>query len=268
MLIHGFTGSPHEVMPLANHLRHKTDWHIHTPTLPGHAESEDLKDVDWLEWIAYAESQYQRMLEQHDDVYLIGFSMGGLIASYLANRYPVNRLVLLSPALYTPNTGQIIEDITDIFKEGWQKESWQDEETLGHFYRYKEKIKRTPLRAVIQFRKLVKNLSPEVEKLEKPVLIVHGEKDDIVSPKSSEYIYTKAKSDDKHLLWLKESKHVVCTDCEKELIFQQVDHFFQIRTKQNKRMTDHFSTSTIHTETEHFVSSFNKQMPINSSRHT
>ncbi|KPD00014.1 hypothetical protein LR69_01687 [Geobacillus sp. BCO2] len=37
LCIHGFTGSPEEVAPLADYLRERTDWVIETPTLPGHA---------------------------------------------------------------------------------------------------------------------------------------------------------------------------------------------------------------------------------------
>jgi carboxylesterase len=58
LLIHGFTGSPYEISPLAKYLEAHTDWLIGTPTLAGHgSEKASLKDSSWKDWIASAEEE-------------------------------------------------------------------------------------------------------------------------------------------------------------------------------------------------------------------
>ncbi|MDQ0338423.1 esterase/lipase [Caldalkalibacillus uzonensis] len=226
MLIHGFTGSPHEVRPLAEHFKQHTEWLIHTPTLPGHGEGESLRGVEWRDWIAYAEQECEQFARQCSELYLVGFSMGSLIAAYLANRFPARKLVLLSPAVYAPNPQQMLKDVADILREGWE----DNEAILANLERYKAKITQTPLRAVIQFRKLVRTLTPEIDQLDLPVLIIHGQKDDLADPRSADYVYQRVKSPCKEIVWLEKSKHVICHDCEQELVINKVSQFFDIPT--------------------------------------
>ena len=89
LMIHGYTGSPYEISPLANHLEDRTNWKIEVPTLPGHGKNLDLRDVSHESWIETAEKELQQLMQNCDEIYLIGFSMGGMIASYLAAKYEV-----------------------------------------------------------------------------------------------------------------------------------------------------------------------------------
>ncbi|EGL83753.1 carboxylesterase precursor [Caldalkalibacillus thermarum TA2.A1] len=226
MLIHGFTGSPHEVMPLAEHLKRHTDWLIHTPTLPGHGARESLKDINWQDWVTFAERECGRIIRQCTGLNLVGFSMGSLIAAYLANRFPVSKLVLLSPAVFAPNPQQIIRDVADLLREGWEDNGAM----ISTLERYKTKITQTPLRAVLQFRKMVRTLTPVINKVDVPVLIIHGKKDDLADPRSADYVYQQVKSPSKDIVWLEKSKHVICHDCEQEQVIRKVSQFFDIPT--------------------------------------
>ncbi|MFP3325017.1 carboxylesterase, partial [Planococcus sp. SIMBA_160] len=55
LCIHGFTGAPYEVEPLAQYLKQTTDWTVQSITLPGHGEELRLKGILYQEWIATAE---------------------------------------------------------------------------------------------------------------------------------------------------------------------------------------------------------------------
>lgn len=88
LCIHGFTGSPSEVKPLADYLREHTDWDVLAPTLPGHDHLRHLKNVTYKDWIVFVDSILSQMLKEDDEVYIIGFSMGGLLAGWLARHYP------------------------------------------------------------------------------------------------------------------------------------------------------------------------------------
>ena len=98
LFIHGFTGGTFEVRPFVNYLRMKTDWLISTPTLPGHGVKLDLRKGSANSWLMEAEIAIRKLQREVDRVIVVGFSMGGLIAMYLALRYRVDKLVLLSAA--------------------------------------------------------------------------------------------------------------------------------------------------------------------------
>lgn len=220
VLFHGFTGSPYEVAPLAEHLR-KHGWMVSCPVLAGHGDDKArLASVTWKDWIKSARDAVEEMSGQCDTLYLVGFSMGGLIAAYMSTQYPVNKLVLLSAAVFYLHPRQMIKDAVSMASAGITSPS-----TRATWNRYRNKIKQTPLRAVLQFRYLIKRLRPELAKVEVPTLIIHGGCDDLVHPKSPQYIYDSIASSTKEKYVLPRSKHIICHDCEKEKLFQLVDDF-------------------------------------------
>ncbi|WP_449538584.1 alpha/beta hydrolase [Ferdinandcohnia sp. Marseille-Q9671] len=221
LFIHGFTGAPYEVEPLAEYIRTKTDWIVKTPTLPGHGETLHLKGVRHSEWISYAEKELVSLLDTCEKVYVIGFSMGGLIAGYLATRYPVQKLVLLSAAAYYINPKQLVADVKGMIREGLGRTLNQNE----LFLRYKKKIVDTPLSATIEFRKLVKKIRPQLHQIHTPTLIVQGECDGIVPVKSAHYLYNVIGSSEKELVLLPCAKHHVCYGEDQEKLINEVDSF-------------------------------------------
>lgn len=223
MLIHGFTGSPYEVQPLAEYLRWQTNWNIYTPTLAGHGEEDLLEETTYEDWIASAEQALHIATQECEELYVIGFSMGGLIASYLASCYKISKLILLSPAVFYPHTQLVIKELAEVAQSFLQGKRT----TKQYLEHYKIKWKTTSWQAVWNFRCLVKKLRPSLTQVQVPVLIVQGQKDFIVHPKSAEYTYNMVQSAEKEIVWLKDSRHIVCHDCEKDLMFQKVGQFLQ-----------------------------------------
>jgi len=221
LLIHGFTGAPYEIEPLAEHLRGTTDWVIKTPTLPGHGETLALKGVANSEWVKYAENELVQLMKECEQVILIGFSMGGIIAGYLASKYPIKKLILLSAAAYYVNPKQLLVDIKEMVKDG-VKGHLQENEL---FLRYRNKITDTPLSATIEFRKLVKQLRPQLKHIHVPTLIIQGECDGIVPIKSAFYLYNKISSEQKELTFLPSSKHHICHGPDCDELLKIVDRF-------------------------------------------
>lgn len=44
--------------------------------------------MTYKDWIVFVDSILSQMLKEDDEVYIIGFSMGGLLAGWLARHYP------------------------------------------------------------------------------------------------------------------------------------------------------------------------------------
>jgi carboxylesterase len=221
LCLHGFTGAPYEVEPLVEYLIKRTDWIFRVPTLPGHGEPLALKGVRYQQWIEHAEVELKILMQTCDVVYIIGFSMGGLIASYLASKYPIDKLVLLSAAAYYLNPKQLATDIKMIIVDSFHGNLRNNE----LFLRYKRKIKETPVAATMQFRKLVSFIRPHLIQVEVPTFIVQGESDGIVPPKSAEYLFRSINAQQKRLTYIKHAKHHICYCEEKLTLFSQVLDF-------------------------------------------
>lgn len=212
LFIHGFTGAPYEVQPFVNYVKDKTDWTVAVPTLPGHGIEIDLGNISADSWLMEAELAIRKLRTEVDRVLVVGFSMGGLIALYLALRYPVDRIVLLSAAAKYISPRYLFEDIRIILAESITKK--YPPNTFYHLYNYK--LTNTPLRATVEFLKIVKLVEPYYALIEAPVCIVQGEKDGIVPSSSAELLYKKLGSDTKMLIHSPTGKHHICysEDCQ------------------------------------------------------
>lgn len=102
LLLHGFTGSPWELRPLAEALAARGHA-VTAPLLPGHGGSpEAMMWVGWRDWLGAADDAL-RALEAHgyERIAVGGLSMGALLSLILASRHRprVSRLVLLAPVM-------------------------------------------------------------------------------------------------------------------------------------------------------------------------
>ncbi|MCR6107926.1 alpha/beta fold hydrolase [Salipaludibacillus agaradhaerens] len=222
LIVHGFVGAPDETAEIEHHLKDK-NWLVYCPELPGHdGTKEGLKSVTYKHWLYKAEVAMKELLNRCDKVYVIGFSMGGVIASYLASKYPVERLVLISSAIYYLNIKQLMQDM-----RGWLIESIRgdlDDDDVYQFY--KAKIQRLPMTATFEFAKMVKRLRPHVDEITAPTLVIQGKNDGLVPEKSAEYIYEHIQSKEKELFYFPEAKHYIWFGDEKDELLEMIDDFF------------------------------------------
>ncbi|OIJ18029.1 carboxylesterase [Anaerobacillus alkalidiazotrophicus] len=224
LCIHGFTGEAKEVEPLTNFLKKKRNWLVYSPTLPGHGSRDGLKKATFKQWLYAAEVAVEELLNRCHKVYVLGFSMGSMIATHIASKYPIHKLVLLSASAYYLNPKQIVEDM-----KGWIIEGWRGELRSDALYRlYRKKVKNTPLKATIEFAKIVYNTRPILKKVIVPTLIVQGECDGLVpAKKSAEYIYETISSTNKQLYYFKNSKHYIWLGEEREKLLSIINNFLE-----------------------------------------
>lgn len=226
LCIHGFTGEAKEVEPLTNFLKKKRGWLVYSPTLPGHGSRDGLKRANFRQWLFAAEVAAEELLKRCKKVYVIGFSMGGMIASYVAAKYPIHKLVLLSASAYYLNPKQIFQEM-----KGWIIEGWRGELENNVLYKlYREKIINTPVKSTIEFAKTVRKTRPVLRKVKVPTLIIQGECDGLVPPKkSAEYLYETIASSEKQLYYFKNSKHYIWLGEEREKLLEIIDYFLDDR---------------------------------------
>ena len=221
LCLHGFTGGPYEIEPISEYLEKHTDWVLSVPTYPGHGTELSLHGRTHTEWLEEAERSFLELRKKADTIYIVGFSMGGMIAGYLASKYGCDKLILLNASAYYLNPGQMIKDVADMISSGFSGQL-KDHEL---YKRYKKKFKDTPFSATREFRKLVKLLKPEFSQVSAPTLIIQGECDGLVPRKSAEYLYGAIAATNKRICYFKESKHMICHDVEKDQLIDEVYQF-------------------------------------------
>ena len=86
LIIHGFAGGTYDEEDLAFHLELNRSFDVYQFTLPGH--NKNLSKVKYQEWIKASESKIEWLINKgYNNIYLIGHSMGGVIATYLSTKY-------------------------------------------------------------------------------------------------------------------------------------------------------------------------------------
>jgi len=221
LIIHGFTGGPYEVEPLTNYLKEKTNWQIEVPVLSGHGTELDLEHVNYEEWLSDAVEALVTLKETCETIYVIGFSMGGMIAAYLAANYQIDRLVLLSTArryLSFRHLSTYIRDGIEASVKGELKES-----PLYQHYKYKFDV--VPFTANIEFMKLVNKTKAYLKHVTTPVFIAQGQKDALVPAKTAYYLHDEISSEDKEVVFFERSNHLICLGNDQDVLNVMIYRF-------------------------------------------
>lgn len=83
LLLHGLTGTPHEVRSLADAL-HAAGYAVRAPLLAGHTDLDALERSTWRDWYRSAFEAFEQLQSEARNVVVLGFSMGSLLALRLA----------------------------------------------------------------------------------------------------------------------------------------------------------------------------------------
>jgi pimeloyl-ACP methyl ester carboxylesterase len=104
LVLHGFTGNPQSMRPLAEALA-KAGFTIDLPLLPGHGTSvEDLLPTRWEDWSQAAEDAFAGLAARCDKVAVAGLSVGGALTCWLAERHPeIAGIALVNPMIDPPS---------------------------------------------------------------------------------------------------------------------------------------------------------------------
>ncbi|MBQ2946383.1 MAG: alpha/beta fold hydrolase [Bacilli bacterium] len=221
LIIHGFAGGTYDQEQLANHLQLNRNFDVFQFTLPGH--DKNLSKVEHQEWISASADQIEWLIKNgYNKIYLIGHSMGGVIATYLACRYKqINKLVLAAPAFHylnvikdELNVGESLKSAPKIIKD------YGSDEIIARMLKLNVSVLK-------EFMNLVKEYYDYPKQLTCKLLILQGKSDNLVPISSSEYVYEKAKSKDKQLVLLDDVTHDIFRTEKKEEIFKLVEKFLK-----------------------------------------
>ena len=220
LLLHGFTATTAEVRPLGERL-HAAGFTVSAPLLPGHGtHPDDLNQVHWQDWVHFAESEYQKLSKQCDEIWVAGESMGGLLSLLLAAKHPDIRGVLLyAPALEIRKLRAAY--VMQYFMKYLAKNKPKDDLPWKGYNVY-------PLRGAVQLLELQKQTRKALGNVKQPTLAFFSEKDATVDLTASVFLKEKLGSADIELVILKESPHVILLANEQQKV---IDHTLSYLSK-------------------------------------
>lgn len=226
LLIHGFSGSPAEMHGLGRYLAGK-GVRVEGVRLAGHGtEPEHLTYLTWRDWLQTAEEGLERVKRPGRAVAIIGFSMGGLLGMHLCAAQPeaISALVTMaSPIYFRDRRIHLVPMVRHVVR--WHRikrlSSNSDPEAHTRYVSYR----RYPLVAVDRLLNLMRVTRRVLPRVETPALIMHGLQDRVVHPRSARYIYNHIGSEEKELVWWRNSGHGVVFDAEREEVWQRIWEF-------------------------------------------
>lgn len=234
LLIHGFVGGNYDFGNFQNELQINKKFDVFTYTLPAH-QRVVVKDVKYTEWLSESEKQIEFLINNgYKEIYLIGHSMGGVIAAYLASTYPqVKKLVLAAPAFRyfyfkegkvdLKSLNETIKNLPTIFK------GTSTEEIMS-------RLLKTPISTAIEFTKLVNKCQDCVYNIKCPTLTIHGIDDFIVPSESTDYVYNSIQSKTNILINIKKINHECFTSKKSKEVKKEITNFLIKKNKKRKEI--------------------------------
>ncbi|MBL6785064.1 MAG: alpha/beta fold hydrolase [Rickettsiales bacterium] len=232
ILSHGYKSSPEEVRALAKYLN-KLGYHIYAPRLKGHGTSPiNLKYTEWEEWYESYYIGYLTLKQKCKRIVAAGFSTGGLLALKLASdkTTKISAIISINSALRLNDikvnlvpTVHFWNELIDKFDtDKGKKEFIIDTPENAHINYSKNYLK-----GVYELSQLMESCEESLKKIVSPILIIQGDKDPVVNPKSGKLIYKKTASLDKDLLMLDFDKHVIITNKRRDIVFNHISEYLQ-----------------------------------------
>ena len=218
LVLHGFTGSPASMRPLAEDLAAR-GYAVELPLLAGHGTTwQDLSPVTWQDVARDAVRAFETLRSRTQRVVVVGLSNGGLIALRLGQTRAddLAGMVLVNPFLFSldprmkllPILKSVLPSvpgvINDIAKPGMDE--------IGY--------DRVPLRSLASMSQLQRTVRAALPQTTLPTLLFTSRQDHVVDPKNSEEIADRIGSADFEHVWLERSYHVATLDYDYPLILE------------------------------------------------
>ena len=226
LLIHGFTGLPVEMFLLGEFLN-RAGFSVLCPRLAGHGTcEEDLMRTNKEDWFNSVLDGFFILRGISPDISVVGGSMGGLLALKLATQHKISRIVTLAAPIF-------IDD-------GLGLKNLPPKELCGEACIFTPRKKlddvppavnnvydRTPLVSVHELVDLIADVKNILPKITAPILIMQGEEDHTVQPRSARFIMDNVGSKQKFITTIANSGHLLPLEENRDLVFEHTLNFLE-----------------------------------------
>lgn len=178
-------------------------------------DPNDETDVDYKKWVERAEDKMREVQKQyHNNIILFGYSMGGVIATYLATVFPVKKLILSAPAYQYLDMGKIVDFGINSIKKAAGKpdpDAFTSAQTKA-------------------FQDVVANYKGFISYVDCPVFLMHGSDDEVIPVESSKKAFQQFKCE-KDMVIVESGGHHMFYSQPTETICHQLIEMAIVNTK-------------------------------------
>jgi carboxylesterase len=208
LMVHGFTGSPAELRPVADELNRR-GLTVDVPLLPGHGTTPDDCNRSTLnDWCACVEDACARLRDRCATVFMAGLSLGSLLTLRFAAQHPeLPGIILYALPLGTTDRREKLIPYLRFLVKTMPKDEPNvfDAAQIANTWDYPV----WPLRASNEALKLVKEVRATMPRVMCPVLLISSAGDDFVRGSGPQEALSLIGSQDKTLVMLQGCGHVL-----------------------------------------------------------
>jgi carboxylesterase len=225
LLLHGFTGSPQNVRPLADYLARR-GYAVSVPRIAGHGTTvDDLDATGPDDWLSSAEAALDAVRADHRQVVVAGISLGGCYALEVARRHPdvLGVIAMATPILDLTALEAVVADPNrpPAITAPWATVGALTADIASGGITYME----MPLGALERGMDLIRQVRGSLGEIRCPALLIYGAQDAIVDHANGPYTLEHLGSEDKRLITLDDSAHEITLDYGRERIMVEVHDF-------------------------------------------
>ena len=222
LVVHGFTGNPHSMRPVAEGLA-AAGLTVELPLLPGHGTAvADMIPTGFPDWLGAVEDAYADLAGRCEKVAVVGLSMGGALTAWLASEHPeIAGIACLNAVVSEPEGMRELvqamvdagEEVmpgigSDIAKEGVVESAYPE----------------TPLAPLLSLFDAADELERRLPRIACPVLVVTSPQDHVVDPSNGD-VLAEAVAGPVERVYAPDSFHVVTLDHDGPAVVAAVTAF-------------------------------------------
>jgi carboxylesterase len=214
LVLHGFTGSPVSMRPLAEALA-DVGFAVELPRLPGHGtDTADMVETGWDDWLTEAERALEALQARTPDgrVVVVGLSMGGALTAALAQGHAeLAGIVLINAPVAAPaELAAAVEEMLAGGMEVMDSVGGDIADPDADEASYDE----TPLRPLLTMIVAGQDVRARLPEVTIPALVITSRQDHVVNPGDSDILAAELGGPVERI-WLEKSFHVATLDYDR-----------------------------------------------------
>ncbi len=233
LILHGLTGSPYSVRPIAEALAAE-GYDVSVPLLMGHGTSpEALQHTRWNDWLMSARHAFDELAADHDQVFIAGLSMGALLTLVLAQERggQVAGIIPMATPLTLDLLSQTVLSVGRTlplasvwpFAKKKKGPDVSDPAVAAAMPSYDC----TPIAAAVSLLDGQDVARERAPRLSVPVLILHGRQDHVAPARNAAALYNLLRTPYRRQIIYPRSWHILPLDVEHEQVQRDVLAFVE-----------------------------------------
>ncbi|MFO8065527.1 MAG: alpha/beta hydrolase [Spirochaetota bacterium] len=233
LIIHGFTGKTSEMVFLATHLN-TAGFTVAVPRLPGHGTNgKDFLQSNRHQWLRHVTDTYLDLRAEYERVYVVGLSMGGVLAALIAAQLKPDGIALCAPAILVSRRDMFLTPILAPCIARWKIPYEPDSEDPVERELQQEYYGFQWIRPAAQLYKLMKESRRRLRDITCPTLTIVSTEDTVVPTAVAAFIEKRVASRHTHHVELTQSDHVLVDGVERERVASEIRRWFsEVRTEE------------------------------------